>query len=423
MTYDVAIAGAGLAGGSLAWRLAAAGLRVALFDAQRFPRPKLCGEYVSPEGVLALERLGLGDDLAGLGGHPIRRVRLSTPRGSILEAQVADRDGRPGLGISRSALDDRLAARARAQGVALFQGHRVAGPLVAEGRVVGLDVRDAANRPIEVRATVAIAADGRGSALVRRTGRTTVRSRVRRGGLFGLKRHLRVTDEAAAEPPGVVGLHMVPGGYGGTCRIDGGLTNFCALLPDSALKRHRGDLDRLADDLLARNPVLAALWSAAEPVGDWKTVAGVRVETARPDLPGIFYAGDCRGTVDPLGGQGMTMALLGAETLAPFVAQAVAAGTADAALQRRYEACWEARFGRRIRLCRAFHHALIHPAGIDLLATLGPLAARGLAACYDWTRDPAAPTVAADIRRPIIATKPTAASATSNADGGRAGRA
>ena len=47
--YDVIIAGAGPAGSSAAIRLAAGGLNVLLVEQKKFPRPKLCGEFISPE--------------------------------------------------------------------------------------------------------------------------------------------------------------------------------------------------------------------------------------------------------------------------------------------------------------------------------------------------------------------------------------
>ena len=384
--FDAVIAGAGLAGASLAARLAGAGLRVALLDAASFPRDKLCGEYLSPEGVLALERLGLE---ACRGGQPIHRVRLSTPRGTLIEAEVSGPDGRPGLGLSRSALDQAIVRLAISRGASLFESTRVVGPLIEEGRVVGLLARGPDHESMAIRAGVTVAADGRHSALVKKTGRTRARSRLpTRPALFGLKRHFTVPADRsdATEPEGSVGLHLVAGGYGGTCRVEGGLTNFCALLPESALKRHRGDLDRLAATELAVNPTLARLFDAATPAGDWKTVAGVRVETSTPGLPGILYAGDCRGTVDPLGGQGMTMALLGPEILAPFVIEAVKDG-ADARLQRRYEAAWNARFDRRIALCRAFHHVLVRPGLLDASRGLGRAWPRLLYAAFDLTRD------------------------------------
>jgi hypothetical protein len=41
-----------------------------------------------------------------------------------------------------------------------------------------------------------------------------------------------------------------------------------------------------------RESALARLAASALPVGDWKTIAGVRVEVSIPRLCGIFYAGD-----------------------------------------------------------------------------------------------------------------------------------
>ena len=386
--FDVVIAGAGLAGGSLAVRLAKAGARVALIDPGRFPREKLCGEFLSPEAWGALDRLGLSEAVERSGYHAIRRIRLSTPRGRVLEGDFTGPDGRPGIGLSRSTLDDLLVRQARAAGVEVIEEARVGGPIVGEGRVAGVSARRSAEGSFEVRATVTVAANGRHSGLVSRTGTTRARSWWRPR-LFGMKRHLTVADPDAAEPGGTVGLHLLPGGYVGTCRVEAPLTNVCALLPESALRSHRGDLDRLAADRFGGNPRLARLWEAGTPAAPWKTVAGVRVEASVPRFAGILYAGDCQGTVDPLGGQGMTMALLGAELLDPFVRAALALGTADRRLQSEYQAAWHAKFDRRIGLCRAFHHALVNPGLIDAASVFRTLAPRVLAACFRQTRDPA----------------------------------
>ncbi|AGA31132.1 NAD(P)/FAD-dependent oxidoreductase [Singulisphaera acidiphila] len=385
--FDVIIAGAGLAGGSLALRLARSGARVALLDPARFPREKLCGEFLSPEAWEVLDRLGLTRDVERSGYEPIHRVRLTTPRARVLEAEFTGLDGLPGIGLGRSVLDNLLVQHARAAGVEILEEARVTGPVVHQGCVVGVQARGAGGGgpPFELRATVTVAAEGRHSSLVRQTGTTRTRSRFRPR-LFGMKRHLNVPG-AAAEPVGTVGLHLVPGGYGGTCRIEGGLTNLCALLPESALRTHRGQLDRLADNLFAANPALTRLWETCQPTGPWKTVAGVRVEASTPHLPGIFYTGDCQGTIDPLGGQGMTMALLGGETLAPFVTAALAVDASLVSLQRDYRAAWHRRFDRRILLCRLFHHILINPRMIDLASAFKTLAPKLLAAGFEQTRD------------------------------------
>lgn len=387
--FDVAIAGAGPAGASLAARLAGLGMRVALLDAGAFPRDKLCGEFLSPEAQGVLDRLGISDDLAGSGYQAIGRLRLTTPGGRVIDAEIKGLDSQPGIGLSRSVLDALLARLAVSAGAVLLERSRVSGPVVADGRVVGLRARHPDLGRFEVRARVVVAADGRHSPLVRQTGTTRPQSRFRPRH-FGLKRHLSISHSEAGGSTGTVGLHLLPGGYGGACLIEGRMTNLCALLPESALRAHRGNLDRLADAWLDRNPALARLRAAGSPVGPWQAVSGVRVEVSTPRTPGILYVGDCQGTIDPLGGQGMTMALLGAELLVPFVARGLKSGVGES-LQRAALGAWHRRFDRRVRLCRLFHHVLVNPASIDLASTLRTLAPRILAGCYQLTRDPVLP--------------------------------
>ena len=45
----IVIVGAGPAGASLAIRLAQKGFEVVLIEREKFPRQKLCGEFISPE--------------------------------------------------------------------------------------------------------------------------------------------------------------------------------------------------------------------------------------------------------------------------------------------------------------------------------------------------------------------------------------
>lgn len=384
--FDVAIVGAGLAGGSLALRLASDGVKVALIDQGRFPREKVCGEFLSPECWGVFDRLGLTGEVERLGYHPIRRARITTPSGRVLEAELTDPDGLPGIGLGRSALDDLIALAAQAAGAELIEQSRVKEPLLLNDCVAGVSARQGADEPFNVSAAVTVAADGRHSPLVHRTGTTRTRSWFRPR-YFGLKRHL-LASEREPESDGIVGLHLVAGGYIGTCRIEAGMTNLCGLLPESILRQHRGNLDRMADIVFAGNAVLGRLWHSAPRASEWKTVADVRVVVSTPGLPGILYAGDSQGTIDPLGGQGMTLALLGAEMLAPYVTRALDEGGVGTILQRAYAADWHRRFNRRIMLCRAFHHILVNPWIVDAGTRFSTIAPRLLTLAYSQTRDP-----------------------------------
>jgi flavin-dependent dehydrogenase len=57
--FDAIIVGGGPAGSSAAIHLAARGAHVLLAERERFPRAKLCGEFISPECLGHFERLGV----------------------------------------------------------------------------------------------------------------------------------------------------------------------------------------------------------------------------------------------------------------------------------------------------------------------------------------------------------------------------
>jgi 2-polyprenyl-6-methoxyphenol hydroxylase-like FAD-dependent oxidoreductase len=55
---EVIVAGGGPAGSVLAWDLARKGVRVVVLERTRFPREKVCGDYVEPRGLRVLQAMG-----------------------------------------------------------------------------------------------------------------------------------------------------------------------------------------------------------------------------------------------------------------------------------------------------------------------------------------------------------------------------
>ena len=96
----VAVIGAGPAGSATALLLRRAGWRVTLLERARFPRDKLCGEFISAEGVAALTEIGLGTWMAE---HcpQIARVLVTSRRGPVWQESLSGR----AVGCSRAALD------------------------------------------------------------------------------------------------------------------------------------------------------------------------------------------------------------------------------------------------------------------------------------------------------------------------------
>src|SRR5881296_3391584 len=111
--YDVIIAGGGPAGASAAIHLAISGARVLLAEQKKFPRQKLCGEFISPECLLHFERLGVADRM--LAANPTSLVETvfysrSGQKVSVPSAWFGA--GGAALGLSRAEMDERLLRRA-----------------------------------------------------------------------------------------------------------------------------------------------------------------------------------------------------------------------------------------------------------------------------------------------------------------------
>ena len=157
-TADVVVVGGGPAGAACAAavRRARPDADVLVLDRSDFPRDKVCGDGIAPEGLDVLAGLGL--DVAALtAGFPaVPRLRLRGPRGSTVERDTA----RPSVVVPREVLDGRLLGQVLERGVR-FRRHTVRALTV---RPDGVQVDDV------VTAGVVVGADGAESVVRRSLG-------------------------------------------------------------------------------------------------------------------------------------------------------------------------------------------------------------------------------------------------------------
>jgi flavin-dependent dehydrogenase len=121
--FDVVVIGGGPAGATAALLLAQAGWSVALIEKTRFPRKKVCGEFLSATNFPLLQRLGVAGTFQELAGPEIRQVGLFA-RDSILLAampQAANVFGGWGRALGREHLDTLLLERAGEAGAQIWQ--------------------------------------------------------------------------------------------------------------------------------------------------------------------------------------------------------------------------------------------------------------------------------------------------------------
>ena len=139
MTPDVIVIGGGPAGSSAAIRLSRMGRAVRLYEKSHFPRPKLCGGFLSFEGFSDLEDLNILEPLRR-GAAPVllHRTVIAPKRGPSLESDLPQE----ALSVSRDVLDSLLLEEARRAGVEVHEGedgfsHRLEAPctVIAAGRL------------------------------------------------------------------------------------------------------------------------------------------------------------------------------------------------------------------------------------------------------------------------------------------------
>src|SRR5439155_549086 len=89
LTADVLVVGGGPAGSSLAHALARAGVDVLIVDRARFPRPKPCAEYLSPQASRVLAAMGALEDVERSGAAQLAGMVIRAPSGARIVGEFA----------------------------------------------------------------------------------------------------------------------------------------------------------------------------------------------------------------------------------------------------------------------------------------------------------------------------------------------
>jgi menaquinone-9 beta-reductase len=346
---DVIVVGAGPAGAATAILLCERGLDVLVLDRAAFPRPKICGEYLSPESARILDRLGVLKAIDAAGAAPLLGMRITAPDGTVLDARYRPIGGRQpyrdhAMAFARSALDAILVDRLRALPVELRERVRVT-DLVLEGeRVTGVRTLDAAGRHETISAPLVVGADGRASVVAHRLG-CRHPHRLRRIALVTYVTGLaecRDVGEIFIDPPDYAILNpLAPD------RI-----NMSLVVPLDHVTAWRGRLEAFFAARVKQLPHLARRLAGAERLTPVEAMGPLAYRVTTPPHGGVLLVGDAAGFYDPLTGEGVFSALRGAELAAETAGRALARADVSAAALADYPQARRATFGDKQRFTR-----------------------------------------------------------------------
>lgn len=336
-TYDVAITGGGLAGLCLSIQLAKEGSRVVVFEKEKYPFHKVCGEYISMESRDFLEELGV--PLHSWNLPKISRLMVSSPSGTAIHHRLP----LGGFGISRYKLDAFLAGLARSVGVDVMEGTKVDNVQFNDPYSV---IQCGA---IIYHARLACGAFGKRSNLDIKLKRDFIRQKPRkRANYVAVKYHIK-TDF----PTDCIALHNFKNGYCGLSRIEEEKYCLCYMTTAQNLENCNHSISRLEQEIVRRNPYLDKVFGAAtflyrSPL----TISQVNFQPKTQIEDHILLTGDAAGMIPPLSGNGMSMAMHGSRIAFQQIRPFLEGKISRQEMEETYQSKWNAAFRQRLKTGR-----------------------------------------------------------------------
>jgi menaquinone-9 beta-reductase len=336
-SYDVAIIGGGLAGLSLSILAAKAGYRVVLFEKEKYPFHKVCGEYISFESWNFLEELGV--PLSDWNLPIIKRLLISAPNGNSVEHDLP----LGGFGISRYKLDAALADIARSSGVELFEQTKVNDVFFERSKC------RVQTSGYSCFAKVVCGSFGKRSNLdIKWKRKFTRKMNNRLNNYMGVKYHIK-----ADFPSDLIALHNFSDGYCGISQVEESKYCFCYLTTAKNIRANKNSLKSMEMNILRQNPFLDSIFSSATFLNDPPvTISQISFERKSQVEDHVLFIGDAAGMITPLCGNGMSMALHGSkiafDCIQPFLDQKMDRYE----MEQEYTDRWNRQFGKRLKTGR-----------------------------------------------------------------------
>jgi len=336
-SYDAIVVGGGPAGSVMAWSLARRGIRVAVVERARFPREKVCGDFVEPGGLRILEAMGCLQPLEAAEPLPITHVATFIQSKLIYRGKIpyyVEQHGLPSYGyiVPRSELDTELLNCARAASATVYEGCS-AKKISHDGRFVQVSVSSDGQR-FDLSAPLIVGADGVASIVARSFGQirddprfTCIAQRSYVDGVSLLRGEATTWFDEDLFP-----------GYGWLFPMSDGRANVGVGVLSEARRRHGMNVPELfrsfIEKLKRHHPACAHMQLEQKPRGGTtRSYSAI----GRNVFDGGLLIGDAGSFVDPLTGEGITPGMESALIASDTVVEALERGRFDAGFLSRFE--------------------------------------------------------------------------------------
>ncbi len=335
--FDIAIIGGGLAGLSLAIQSAKQGYAVVLFEKEKYPYHKVCGEYISMESWNFLESLDV--PVSKLNLPIIKQLEVSSPQGNIFQHELP----LGGFGISRYKLDEMLAIVARQHNILLLEETKVNDVIFQNDSFI---IHSSAG---EFTSIVAAGCFGKRSNLDVKWNRNFVQQKPNKlNNYIGVKYHININ-----RPADVIALHNFKNGYCGISQIEEKKNCLCYLTTAENLARSNNNIQQMEKNILCKNPQLKKIFNEAEFLYDSPaTISQISFEQKQQVENHVLLIGDAAGMITPLCGNGMSMAMHGSKLAFEQVHAFLQQQITRQQMEECYSRNWQQQFAKRLKTGR-----------------------------------------------------------------------
>ncbi len=389
LTADVAIIGGGPSGAAAATYLARAGLKVIVFERERFPRFRI-GESLLPLNIPILRELGVEAEVERRflrkyaanfsDGSGTRHARYPFARGINKSHAYA-------YEVERAEFDQMLLENAQRNGATVYMEWAVREVLWDGDRAVGLRAASQTDdRTLTVRCPMVVDASGRSAFLGTRQGQKRDLSFKTRSAFFS---HYENVQRESGEREGDIQIIAFQHGWFWMIPFKGNVTSVGAVVTDDYLQRRHAEIlaaqrarvgeaqdgsdasvagktdavnDIFLRDVIADIPFAAERMKSATQRWPARTVANFSYVMERYAGNGYVLLGDAGAFLDPVFSTGVFLTMKSAQSASKIILRCHESGDYSARHFRAYE--------RRIRSAQQvffrFIRAWYDPAFVDL---------------------------------------------------------